>query len=384
MIIVTLVHLKKEYLVKILLLSAYDAASHSYWHKGLTETLSQHQWTVLSLPPRYFSWRIRGNSLSWAFNEREVLEQDYDLIVATSMTDLSALRGFVPHLAGIPTLVYFHENQFAYPESGREYGSVEPKILNIYTALAADHVCFNTEYNRTTFLSGCNKLLKRLPDEVPPGLIEQLENNSSVLQVPLPQSAYLSHDPQPGPVRLIWNHRWEFDKGPEELLKAIQGLCDAGVDFRLDLVGQRFRKVPEQFDALKQLLGNRAGHFGFVESVDEYRCLLQQADIVLSTALHDFQGIAVLEGVAAGAMPLVPGRLAYPELFPVDCCYSSGEGETTNLVDAVIRYAQSKQAGTRPAVPDITALSWSLMAARYDAMIHSVAKLDLQSISSPI
>ncbi|WP_290702442.1 DUF3524 domain-containing protein [Amphritea sp.] len=360
--------------MKILLLSAYDAASHAYWHKGLTENLSQHQWTVLSLPPRYFSWRIRGNSLSWAFNEREVLEQDYDLVVATSMTDLSALRGFVPHLAGIPTLVYFHENQFAYPESGKEYGNVEPKILNIYTALAADHICFNTAYNRNSFLAGCNELLKKLPDQVPAGLTEQLENNSSVLQVPLPQSAYLSHDPQPGPIRLIWNHRWEFDKGPEELLNAVQGLCDAGVDFRMDLVGQQFRKVPEQFQTLKELLGIRVGYWGFVESIDEYRRLLQQADIVLSTALHDFQGIAVLEGVAAGAVPLVPNRLAYPELFPPNCCYASGKGETESLVDAVMSYAQAKQAGTCQAAPDISALSWSSMAERYDVLFRTVAK----------
>ncbi len=360
--------------MKILLLSAYDAASHAYWHKGLVENLSQHEWTVLALPPRYFSWRIRGNSLSWAFNEREVLEQSYDLIVATSMTDLSALRGFVPHLTSIPTLVYFHENQFAYPESGREYGNVEPKILNIYTALAADHICFNTAYNRNTFLAGCSELLKKLPDEVPAGLIEQLENNSSVLQVPLPQSAYLPHDPQPGPIRLIWNHRWEFDKGPEELLKVVQGLCDAGVDFRLDLVGQRFRKVPEQFQLLKELLGSRVGRWGFIESVSEYRRLLQQADIVLSTALHDFQGIAVLEGVAAGAVPLVPNRLAYPELLPSYCCYGGGEGETENLIGAIMRYAQVKQLGISQAAPDISALSWHAMAEQYEALICSVAQ----------
>ena len=56
----------------------------------------KHDWTVLSLPARYFSWRIRGNSLSWAFGERERLQQPYDLIIATSMVDLTSLRGFVP------------------------------------------------------------------------------------------------------------------------------------------------------------------------------------------------------------------------------------------------------------------------------------------------
>ncbi|WP_299200845.1 DUF3524 domain-containing protein [uncultured Amphritea sp.] len=358
--------------MKILLLSAYDAASHAYWHKGLVENLSEHQWTVMTLPPRYFSWRIRGNSLSWAFNERETLEKHYDLVIATSMTDLSALRGFVPHLASIPTLVYFHENQFAYPESGREYGNVEPKILNLYTALAADHICFNTAYNRMTFLTGCRELLKKLPDQVPAGVVERLEQRSSVLQVPLPQSAYLPHKPQSGAVRLVWNHRWEFDKGPQQLLSAVEGLCNAGVDFRLDVVGQQFRNVPEPLRQLKPLLEGRAGCMGFVESVDEYRRLLQQADIVLSTALHDFQGIAVLEGVAAGAMPLVPNRLAYTELFPADCCYTSGEGESESLVEAVVHYAQMKQAGQCTPAPDISTLSWGNMATQYERLLQRV------------
>jgi len=155
--------------MKVLLLSAYDAASHRHWRETLVAQFPEWDWQVLTLPARYFAWRIRGNSLSWAFGQRELLEQPYDLVIATSMTDLSALRGMVPVLAQIPTLVYFHENQFAYPESGREYGSVEPKVLNIYTALAADYVLFNSGYNRNSFLAGAQALLKKLPDQVPAG-----------------------------------------------------------------------------------------------------------------------------------------------------------------------------------------------------------------------
>src|SRR5690554_445672 len=99
--------------MRILLLSAYDAVSHQYWRKGLVNALPEHDWTVLSLPARYFSWRIRGNSLSWAFGERERLQQPYDLVIATSMVDLTSLRGLVPSLARTPCVVYFHENQFA-------------------------------------------------------------------------------------------------------------------------------------------------------------------------------------------------------------------------------------------------------------------------------
>ncbi len=105
--------------MKILLLSAYDALSHQYWRKGLVRAFPEYDWTVLTLPPRYFSWRLRGNSLTWAYSKREVLSAGYDLLICTSMTDLSALKGMVPALANVPVLCYFHENQFAYPASGQ-------------------------------------------------------------------------------------------------------------------------------------------------------------------------------------------------------------------------------------------------------------------------
>ncbi|MEE8319458.1 MAG: DUF3524 domain-containing protein, partial [bacterium] len=58
---------------RILLLSAYDAGSHRRWREQLAEHLKEHSWTVLSLPPRNFAWRNRGNALSWALGSREVL-----------------------------------------------------------------------------------------------------------------------------------------------------------------------------------------------------------------------------------------------------------------------------------------------------------------------
>ena len=378
--------------VKILLLSAYDAASHAYWHKGLVDNLSQHQWTVLTLPPRYFSWRVRGNSLSWAFNEREVLEREYDLIVATSMTDLSALRGLVPHLGSIPTLVYFHENQFAYPESGREYGNVEPKILNIYTALAADHICFNTAYNRHTFLTGCRALLKKLPDQVPEGVVEQLEERSSILQVPLSQQSYLHHDPQPDPVRLIWNHRWEsvslggpilivwaarweYDKGPDRLLAIMRELEKRGANYRMCILGERFRSTPKEFGIIKEEFDHRIDQFGYAETKGEYFEWLRCADIVLSTATHEFQGLSVLEAVAKGCVPVLPDRQAYPELFGPDYVYkdhkSDIEAEARDAVDMIEQQAQ-KLRGGKTVIPNADRFSWSVLKPEYEKLINQV------------
>ena len=362
--------------MRILLLSAYDADSHVYWREGLVSHLPEHEWTVLALPGRYFSWRMRGNSLSWAFGEAETLAKPYDLVIATSMTDLSALRGFVPSLANTPTLVYFHENQFAYPESGKEFKSVEPCILNLYTALAADYCLFNSEYNRQTLLDGAEALLAKLPDHVPKGILERIRERSAILPVPLNQDSYLQPEPMPdekqSEFHITWNHRWEFDKNPQLLLDAMQVLDNSGAQFTLHVVGQQFRKVPKQFEQLKNRLGNKIGHWGYMQSRADYQQLLQQSDVVLSTALHDYQGIAVLEGVAAGAYPVVPDRLAYKELFPAECRYSE-TAEVDALVGSLQQLIAEKAQDKRRAKIDVSHLGWTVMADHYRHIITKVA-----------
>ena len=145
----------------------------------------QWQWQILSLPPRHFSWRVRGNPLFWSIAERATLEQNYDALLATSMVDLATLRGLVPKLSQIPSILYFHENQFDYPQQSKGHGLLEAQMVSLYSAMAADVLAFNSAYNRTGFLQGCSALLSKFPDKVPAGLVASLEQKSRVLPVPL-------------------------------------------------------------------------------------------------------------------------------------------------------------------------------------------------------
>ena len=171
--------------LKGLLLSAYDARSHQYWRKGIEEGIDDIDWTVLTLPARYFSWRIRGNSISFIDQYNEQLHQKYDFILATSMVDLATLRGIIPSLAAIPALVYFHENQFEYPQSLHQKFNLEAQMVNVYTAMSADMLIFNTEYNRYSFMAGCDQLMKKLPDFTLPNLSALLKQKSSIIPVPI-------------------------------------------------------------------------------------------------------------------------------------------------------------------------------------------------------
>jgi glycosyltransferase involved in cell wall biosynthesis len=362
----------------ILLLSAYDAHSHRRWRKGLLTAFPEHDWTVLALPPRHFLWRVRGNSLSWAFGERELLLQPYDLVIATSMTDLSALRGMVAGLATVPTLVYFHENQFVYPDR-RAQPRDEPRVVNLYTALAADRVLFNSEFNRQTFLDGAREFLANMPDRVPPGIPALVREKSAILPVPL-DACWFAEDPaaalDKSPLTIVWNHRWEYDKGPERLFAALIKLQQAGVDFRVHVIGQQFRDRPPVFAGMRAQLGDSIGVWGRVEADADYRRLLRESHVALSTSLHEFQGLAVQDAVACGCVPLVPDRLAYPEYFERDYRYRSypqdPEAEAVAIAERLSVLAEQQRAGGLPPPPDLRGLSWTSQRPAYAAELDTL------------
>lgn len=82
----------------------------------------------------------------------------------------------------------------------------------------------------------------------------------------------------------------------------------------LALAPRQVRSLPV-FDAARRQFGDRIDRWGYQETLDEYRAALGEADVFVSTARHEFFGISAVEAAAAGAMPVLPERLAYPEVF---------------------------------------------------------------------
>jgi glycosyltransferase involved in cell wall biosynthesis len=327
-------------------LSAYRAASHARWAEGLIDRQPGFHWRSFELPGRYFAWRIRGNPLSWLDEFALALRQEGapDALIATSMVDLATIRGLHPALADVPALLYFHENQFAYPRSDRQTTSIDAQMVQIYSALAADHVAFNSDYNRRSFLAGVDELLRSMPDCLPGGLTERIEARSRVLPVPIASEPAASVERDGN--RIVWNHRWEYDKNPDRFADAMIALHDRGMDFRLALLGPRPNTPPRALARLREVLPDRI-------VIDEslpgpaYRAELARSGIVVSTALHEFQGLSVLDAVQAGCVPLVPDALCYPEIYPAAYRYDTA---VPNALES--RLAQWLS-GERPEPPDV-------------------------------
>lgn len=362
--------------MKILLLSPYHAHSHKRWCEGLIRYFSEHKWHLLTLPPRFFNWRIRGNSLTWATEEREALNQNYDLVVATSMTDLNGLYGFIPNLQSIPSILYFHENQFAYPLTTEARENIEPKLVPVYAALCADKLCFNSQYNYQTFFQGLRDLMARLPDGVPQDLCRQLEKKSIVLPVPLVSPDADKSGYKRTKFTIVWNHRWEYDKWPESFFKALLLLKNRRLDFQVHVIGQQFRKMPDIFESAKQDLAEYIVSWGRVEDEGDYQKILRESHVVVSTALHDFQGLSVLEAVMNGAIPVVPARLSYVELFDEEYCYKSYSEDLSEqsivLADRLNELIELYNDDCLPSVPDLSPLSWESLKESYRSAMESV------------
>lgn len=350
----------------LLLVEPYFGGSHQAWAEGLAAHLARPV-EMLTLPARWWKWRMRGAAVTLAERCAELTETP-EVVLVSDMIDLAAFRAFTrPHLGDVPMAIYFHESQLTYPDSPQMEPDLHFAFTNWQSALAADRVYFNSAYHRDVFFTELPKLLRHFPDFTHEHLVEEVAARSEVLHVGVDLS--WTGDPQPrqGPMRLLWNHRWEHDKDPESFFAAVDVLADEGHPFEVVVCGENFSREPTVFEEAARRHPNRTVHMGYLP-VDEYRRQLRAADVVVSTARQEFFGIAVVEAVAAGCFPVLPRRLSYPELMPEEwhdrCLYAPGE-----LVDRL------REVIARPSLyrdmaleltPAMHRFSWPELAPRYE------------------
>ncbi|MFI4912034.1 MAG: DUF3524 domain-containing protein [Sedimentisphaeraceae bacterium JB056] len=302
--------------MKILAIEPYYDGSHKAFIDDFIDR-SRHNWTLLTMPARKWKWRMRGSAIEFAkqANELTAMGQKFDAVFATdmmSLTDFTAL--LAPELVNTPKVLYFHENQITYPCQVEDKRDYHYGLTNIISAHSANSVWFNSLYHKRDFLNGAAKILKKMPDFNCIDIIQDIDQKSTVVTQCINETK--SKLPlQQGPLKIVWSARWEHDKNPEDFFAAIAELKKRGVDFRLSVTGQSFREAPAIFEKAKKLFAENIDNWGFLNDPADYKRILEESDIFVSTAIHEFFGISAVEAAAAGCCVMVPQRLAYPEVF---------------------------------------------------------------------
>lgn len=349
----------------ILVVEPYLGGSHQAWVDGVIAH-SGLDVVVVSHPARWWTWRMRGSAVTLAEACRS-LEEAPAAVVATDMVDLASFRTFARDVVGdVPVGLYMHETQLTYPASPQMTPDLSYAFINWTSALAADVVWFNSRYHLDAFFTELPRLLRRFPDHTHEHLIGEVRARSEVLEVGVDLSWVRPSTAREGPLRLVWNHRWEHDKDPAAFAAAVDLLAADGHDFQLVVCGDRFGTEPSDLDGLAERHPDRIVHVGHADR-GVYRDLLSSSDVVVSTARQEFFGIAVVEAVAAGCMPVLPDRLSYPDLIPEsfheDCLYPD-DGLVERLRWALAHPAQVRAIGSALA-PEMTRWGWDAMGPRY-------------------
>ncbi len=363
--------------MNILLIEPYFTGSHKSWANGF-QKYSRHHIDLLTMKGQFWKWRMHGGAVSLAniFNQSNFYS---DLILATDMLDLSTFLSLTrKKTSRVPTAVYFHENQLSYPWSPTDRDVKEKRnkhygFINYASALSADNVLFNSHYHMDSFIKETLLMLKNFPDYNELDSIQIIKDKSQVLPLGLDLKQF---DPYrinySGPPIILWNHRWEYDKNPEEFFKSIILLDEAGYDFKLVVLGKNFKTVPSIFDKAREKLKNKIFHFGYCENFSEYAQWLWKADLLPVTNIQDFFGISIMEAIYCNTYPLLPNRLSYPELLPdkmyPDHIYSDEHDLVEKLKDCIINIDKIR-------LKKVGALAyqynWDTMAPIYDKLFTS-------------
>lgn len=363
----------------IWLLSPYHTGSHLAWANGYARH-SRHRVQLLEIAGRFWKWRMQGGAIELAAQARALLVESPPpaALLATDMVNLPAWLGLLRRdlPPGLPIVYYMHENQLTYPWRPGDKPDLTYAMINWLSQLCADRVVFNSHYHLASWFDAVPKLLKHFPDYNHLDLIDGVRARSSVLPVGIGcdrlQAGPANNAPNDPPL-ILWNQRWEYDKRPDLFFDLLYRLQEEGVDFQLAVAGENFRNVPAEFSEAHTRLADRIDHWGYVESYADYGALLRRADLVISTAIHEFFGISVLEAIVAGAFPLLPNKLSYPELIPSAlhpaCLYTSEED--------LLEKARHRLAHPRAAPPSLRQhvmeqFDWPQVAVRYDDLVEEV------------
>lgn len=299
----------------IVIIDTFYTGSHKFWADQLKSRL-QDECVLITLPGGSWKWRMESGGIELAERFR-ALNLKPDLIIATSMVNLPQFYAF----AGLdqettPSILYFHENQLAYPVSVHDTDRKENRdshygFIQIQSAIFATVNIFNSKFNQSSFSELGMQLLQKLPKNSMKEIFRRKLEESQIIYPGIERRKNTQNKESTVPV-LLWNHRWEHDKNPELFIEGLKQLQKKGIDFKLIVLGKG-TETPKVKDLFEQNFKDELLHVGFTESTADYFDLLSAATHLPITSKHDFFGLSVAEAMHFGATPILPNHQAYPE-----------------------------------------------------------------------
>ncbi|XP_056351890.1 glycosyltransferase-like domain-containing protein 1 isoform X5 [Oenanthe melanoleuca] len=458
--------------MSVLLIEPFYGGSHKQLMDLLQEEL-QEDCVLCTLPAKKWHWKARTAALY--FMQTVPTSSSYRILFASSVLNLAELAALRPDLGKLKKVLYFHENQLAYPVQKCQERDFQYGYNQILSCLVADVVVFNSAFNMESFLKSIGKFMKLIPDHRPKDLEKIIRPKCQVLYFPvrfpdvsrfMPEhklahlekvigvkrngDAYQSEglpgqqesravmktsdahpesglcEPQPGlcttqheglasppaapaqaeapestnpcqgedkqgltfnlsnilsgldyqqrPLHIAWPHRWEHDKDPETFFKVLMKLKEQDVPFQVSVLGETFSEIPDIFSEAREVLGSSVLHWGYLPSKDDYFRALCTADVVISTAKHEFFGVAMIEAVHCGCYPLCPKALVYPEIFPAEYLYSTPE----QLFKRLQNFCKRPDIVRRHLYKGDTAgFSWAALGSKFRSLLAAEPREDL-------
>ena len=360
---------------RFLFLEPFFGGSHREIAEGLAAA-SRHRIDLLTMSARFWRWRMSGAALHFARRLPDL--SLYDGMVVSGLMSLADLKALAPGPSP-PAAVYFHETQLTYPVSEGEKPDVASAWTNVTTALAADRVVFNSYSHRDSFLEALPGLVRLMPDYRPGWVVEAIRARSTVVYpgCSFPREPHGTISGSRKPPLIVWNHRWEHDKAPGDFFRALDRLHERGLDFRVALLGERYRRIPDVFEQASKRHGDRILQFGYVPSRDAYFDWLRRGTVVVSTALQENFGLAVVEAVRSGCLPLLPNRLSYPELIPSShhstCLYRDQEDLVEKLSE-IVSSPGDFEGDRRRLSEAMTRFSWERRIEAFDRVLDELIR----------
>jgi glycosyltransferase involved in cell wall biosynthesis len=364
--------------MKICLIEPFHTGSHAAWAEEFAR-YSRHEVELLTLSGRRWKWRMHGGAVTLA---RHFIAQGCkpDLILASDMLDLTSFLALTRRqTTGVPAALYFHENQLTYPWSSNGANPAQQRahyaFINYTSALAADAVFFNSRYHLEIFTGELTGFLKSFPDQNELESVDLIKAKSEVLPLGLDLQRFDEYRPRQSQAisrspLILWNHRWEYDKNPQEFFQILYQLQDEGLAFEVAILGESYRTCPPIFTEARQRLGERVIQFGYAESFADYASWLWRADILPVHSHHDFFGASVVQALYCNCTPLLPRRLAYPEHLPEamqeNCLYDNIDDLLGRLREMITNPTRE----TGELRSHVSRYTWSKLIRQYDDLLE--------------